>query len=73
MKVFIDYRSWRNPEWTYGSEAPFYITKTIEVEVLTVHFEKGTMRVRFLDVEGRKKTVDVDAAPFFEKYQVIEK
>lgn len=46
---------------------------TIEVEVLTVHFKKRTMRVRYvLDSWGEKKvyTVDISAEPFFEQYKI---
>ena len=46
-----------------------------EVEVLTVHFEKQTMRVRFMvDNYGVPKvtTQNISAAPFFEKYGLVE-
>lgn len=51
-----------------------YVLKRHEgVEVLTVHFQKRTMRVRYqgYDWLGRgpkTKTRDLDATPYFEKY-----
>ena len=50
-----------------------YEQDEIEVEVLTVHFEKRTMRVRYMSVDwfgkGPKiQTTDISAEPFFEKY-----
>jgi hypothetical protein len=41
-------------------------------EVLTVHFEKRTMRVRWVDPDDNQKhTWDTSAEPFFAKYSVV--
>ena len=56
-------------EKTGGST--FLVRKNVEVEVLTVHFEKRTMRVRFvINNYGKNKitTTDIPADPFFLKY-----
>lgn len=47
------------------------IFDVIEVEVLTVHFTKLTMRVRYTEKwygKDKIQTVNVPAAPYFEKY-----
>lgn len=44
----------------------------VDVEVLTVHFQKGTMRVRIIS-DIWNGTRDVDATPFFEQFQVVTK
>lgn len=54
-----------------------YIYDDVEVEILTVHFEKRTMRVRYeANIFGHSKseirTVNISAEPFFEKYRVVE-
>ena len=57
----------------YDSSRKQYIKSLIEVEVLTVHFAKRKMRVRYrwIDYFGEKnkiRTCDISAEPFFDKY-----
>jgi hypothetical protein len=67
-----------DPDWTpiYGADRcavnmdTRHVYRDFEVEVLTVHFEKNTMRIRFRH-GGRVETRDVDATPFFEKYRIV--
>ena len=54
-----------------NGEFYFYIKEDIEVEVLTVHFAKRRMRVRFKqNFYGDLKTraFDISAEPYFSKY-----
>ena len=59
----------------WSREQNEYIVEEREVEVLTLHFQKGTMRVRykadFFD-KGKEKihTQDIDSAPFFEQINI---
>lgn len=53
-----------------------YVNKPVEVEVLSIHFQKRTMRVRYMceDYFGRGpkiETPDVSAEPFFKKYKEL--
>ena len=51
-----------------------------EIEVLTVHFEKGTMRVRWVEndprtypnSQGRVQTDNMSNKAFFERYEIKE-
>ena len=69
----------RNPRWVpvYGADGKttnmdtYHDDLEFEVEVLTVHFERRTMRVRFNHM-GKVETRDVDADPFFQKYKIVE-
>jgi hypothetical protein len=70
--VEVVYNYFRNPDYKQGSTDSFYFSGLVQAEVLTVHFAKRTMRVRF-NVDGKAMTIDVDATPFFEKYQLIER
>jgi hypothetical protein len=57
----------QNNQYTY------LIMGTIPVEILTVHFIKRTMRVRYIiNSYGKNKitTVDIDASPFFNQYKI---
>lgn len=47
--------------------------RDVDAEVLTVHIEKNKMRVRYVDSDGKPKTMDVDAQPFFARYNIVEK
>jgi hypothetical protein len=67
LKVMVEYPWVVNPNYREGEA--YYIVDSFEAEVLTVHFEKGTMRVRIL-VSGKKVTFDTDVAPFFELFQI---
>ena len=50
-----------------------------EVEVLTVHFAKGTMRVRWVEndprtyefIQGKVQTVDMSNKDFLQQYSII--
>jgi hypothetical protein len=58
-----------------GGHDTTYIQGMREVEVLTVHFNKGTMRVRFMDdgMFGKPPKVrieNISNAAFIEQYQV---
>lgn len=72
VKVEIDYDS--PTEWGgYDTKTTY---DTIPVEVLTVHFEKNTMRVRYrMFSYGKEKTVtlDIPADPFFSQYTVTSR
>jgi len=54
-----------------------YVEGMKEVEVLTIHFEKNTMRVRYkADFWGdgvRTHVDNIPADPFFEQYQINKK
>jgi hypothetical protein len=60
----IDWRDYMVP----GADKlyPHYWDEFIEVEVLTVHFQKNTMRVRTKDLVGIQ---DIPADEFFEQLQ----
>ena len=48
--------------------------ETCEVEVLTVHFQKGTMRIRFAgSLEGLMPVQDISAHEFFEQIDLVKK
>ncbi len=49
----------------------YHVDAEVEVEVLTVHFQKGTMRIRV--PAPYATTRDVDAAPFFEQFAITAK
>lgn len=61
-------------EWGgYDTEV---IRGVVPVEVLTVHFAKNKMRVRYSYMFHGKETImafDIPADSFFEEYQVIKK
>jgi hypothetical protein len=49
------------PEYVDGfaiNDDSYYISAKVEVEILTVHIEKRTMRIRFM-WNGKKETRDV--------------
>jgi hypothetical protein len=61
----------------YDFEAKDYVETVRKCEVLTVHFLKRTMRVRYYLEEPRfftrykgtkPRAVDIDATPYFAKY-----
>lgn len=55
----------------HGGHSTNYEEAIIEVEVLTLHFAKGTMRVRYtMSQHGDPKitTVNISSEPYFEKY-----
>jgi hypothetical protein len=41
-----------------------------EVEVLTLNLNAGSMRVRYINNEGKKKVVDTSIDHFFKKYEI---
>ena len=45
----------------YDSQQEKYVGKMITVEVLTIHFKTGNMRVRCYDEGGRPHTFETDA------------
>ena len=60
----------KNGEWQWASQEQ-------EAEVLSVHFQKNTMRVRGVKWNDEKQkdtpyTWDCSATPFFNKYNVKE-
>ena len=59
-----------NPEYVAYTDMEMYLYITVTAEVLTLHFEKQTMRVRYKDLRGKIQTRDVPAAPFFNDYSV---
>jgi hypothetical protein len=69
----------KNPNWVPVYDAngitsnmdEYHAVLEFDVEVLTVHFQRNSMRVRFTHM-GKVETRDVDATPFFEKYKVVE-
>lgn len=68
--VVVPYRH-RNPEFRPGDNPDTYYMapQMVRVDVLTVHFNRDTMRVRYTDPStGKPATFDCDAAPFFAKY-----
>jgi hypothetical protein len=69
----------RNPEWIVNSNLPydqrmegFYINHTTQAEVLTIHFQKCKMRIRYKDACGQTQIDDIDAKAFFMKYNITE-
>lgn len=57
----------------YDAELDEYLSELREVEVLTIHFNRRTMRVRYTwdDYFGqgpKVKVSDIDAGPFFARY-----
>ena len=50
-----------------------------EVEVLTIHFETGTMRVRYVETDprvaphriGKVQTENISNESFFEQYRIV--
>lgn len=74
-----------NPAWTrengdqvyeYGKGmikrpggVPYYIIAQVEVQILTVHFERNSMRVRYM-WRGEKHTENMDATPFFKEFTI---
>ena len=68
----------RDPRWVAVRDSTgkalnmdrYYVSPYLDVEVLTVHFNKRTMRVRFV-WNGETQTRDISADAFFEKYAVV--
>lgn len=65
-----------NEEWDEEDEddESYYVDREFEVEVLTLNFNSGTMRVRIVDMEAPYDCAmiyDIDAAPFFEQFKVV--
>lgn len=52
-----------------GGGEPYYITAQVEVQILTVHFERNSMRVRYM-WRGEKHTENMDATPFFKEFTI---
>jgi hypothetical protein len=52
----------KNCKWT---------PKTVEAEVLTLHFATGHMRVRYKEAD-RTRVIDTDIQPFFDKYTILD-
>ena len=70
IKIWYDSHLW---DFEAHAEDPDYIPekREYEVEVLSIHFEKNTMRVRF--PEGTWGSTDIPATAFFEQMQMIAK
>ncbi len=70
----------RDPSWNpiYGEDRKclnmdkYYTVIEKQCEILTVHFEKKTMRVRFMHM-GKKETRDVSNAEFTRLFDVVAK
>ena len=79
-RVKIVVRQIADPSWVgeyVGNKAinmdTYYLHNVeMEVEVLTVHFAKNTMRVR-LPAGYNIKSLDVDATPFFDQLKLVAK
>lgn len=70
----------RNPDWVLDPSLPYhqrihdyYIEYTAQAEILTIHLQKYKMRIRYKDACGQIQIDDVDADPFFKKYNIEEK
>lgn len=70
----------RNPDWILNPSLPldqrmddYWITFNTEAEVLTIHLQKYTMRIRYKDACGQTQIKDMDAGPFFKKYNIEAK
>lgn len=72
--LFVDCPWVQNPN-CHGPEDDFYLpVQRIEVEVLTVHFQKRTMRVRAVSKEvDTGGAFDMDAEAFFQQFDVTPK
>ena len=57
------------------SESKFMIDQVVEVQVLTLNLNSGTMRVRFNDFyDGKHKVVtqDISNLAFFQQYSIVK-
>lgn len=70
----------RNPHWILNADLPYeermanyYITHHTNAEVLTIHLQKGTMRVRYMDACNQIQIQDMPADTFFREYEIIKK
>lgn len=70
----------RNPNWILDANLPYeermqdyYIIHETSAEVLTLHLQKGTMRIRYKDACGKTYTQDIKSISFFDKYDIIRK
>ena len=85
-KIKIHIKNLQNPDWkpswvkdSFGNNHPsnvsnmddYYLSADVEAEVLTVHFNKGTMRVRF-KWNNTVDTRDIPNDEFFKHYKIIE-
>jgi len=73
-RYYTEYATERNEHGGYDTISEGW--EDVEGEVLTVHIEKNSMRVRIPTrgwLRKRKKweTINVSANPFFEKYQIV--
>lgn len=70
----------RNPNWVLDASLSYdermnnyYITHVAQAEVLTIHLQKYSMRIRYKDACDQTQIDDVSAEPFFKKYYIEEK
>jgi len=76
----------RNPDWVpthiegvVVNNDQYYIDKDVEVEVLTLNLNAGSMRVRFREPTTRNKTgwevktQDTSIDSFFEHYEIVKR
>lgn len=66
--LMLDIPWFRNPDCKDPSDdSDYYETRRVRVEVLSVHFEKETMRVRYYD-DGKPQTHDMSAKSFLRRF-----
>jgi len=70
----------KNPNWVLDTNLPYEermkdydIVHETDAEILTIHLEKSSMRIRYKDACGKTRTRDMGASSFFEKYDIIRK
>ncbi len=70
----------RNPNWVLNPDLPYLermtdynITHHTHAEVLTIHLQKGTMRVRYVDACNQTQIADISADAFFREYEIVKK
>lgn len=79
-ELTITIRQLPNPNWVAVTDASgnvtnldtYYVDADLDVEVITVHLGRKSMRVRFKWL-GKTMNRDVSAEPFFKKFQITQK
>lgn len=64
-----------NPKYTKETSdvEPYYITMRCEMDVLSIHFQTQTMRVRVYMPDGKPRTCDMSATEFFNSFSLVRK
>lgn len=70
----------KNPNWVFDTNLPYeermkdyHVTHETDAEILTLHLQKNSMRIRYKDACGKTMTRDMGASSFFEKYDITLK